>query len=155
MTITSRFQEVFYCASVHEVPHEGETYYVTDGTGDGVFAYDDVSFEAGVEAAEAASEDHYTAFCQAASPCHDTDVAIAVHKDTGLSICFGGVCTPVLNFVDVQDALLDFDFEEEEGSAYVRDHGLYARSSDGADERYLGAVSDEDEAKAEVKRFFD
>lgn len=152
MNTTSKFQEIFYCVAVAEVEHGGETYFVTNGTGDGVFAYTESAFEAGVEAASEASEEHYTAFCDHADPETSHEVARAVHRATGLSICHNGTCDPVLDFVDVDDKLADCDFEED-GFAFVRNHGLYAKLAAGSSELYLGPVSDEQDAEEAIEDF--
>ena len=154
MSLQNRFQEMFYCCQATPVEHEGATYFVTDGTGEGVFAYSEEDFRAGVEAAEGATEEHYSAFCDYTTPETDHELARAIHRELGLSICHGGTCSTVLDFVNVSDELYDTDFEEG-GSAYIKNQDLYVRRCEGADERYIGPVSDDILAWTEIQVFFD
>ena len=82
---------------------QANTYLVTDGTGDGVFAYRIEDVEAWLTTyrplagePEAASETPYGDFVACCHPVTDRDVSIAVMDATSLSICGPGLCAEIL-----------------------------------------------------------
>ena len=101
-TNTNTFTTLFPYSSVEAVVVGDEMYYVTSGTGEGVFAYSKEEFEAGLAAAQAADEEKYTAFCQAADVEESYVVAREVFAGTELQICRNGVCTRVIDFDEDQ-----------------------------------------------------
>jgi len=99
--LIDRFLAMFDCASAVVV----DGYIITSGTGDGVFAYDPEGFEWGIKAAEIVTREKYSEFCAHCEPETDADLARVVYEETGLEICHGGTCDPVLDtdFVEIEE----------------------------------------------------
>lgn len=108
-TLINRWNDLFG-TEIHAIdygPYDGRLFLVTAGTGEGVFAYDAVEFESGLNAAEAAETERYTAFCDACEAEEDEDLARTIFAELDLQICRAGSCSRVV------------DFDEEEKS-YAR-----------------------------------
>jgi len=72
----------------------GHKYIVTDGTGDGCFAYDCKDIQRWLDNR---TSDDYQSFCDACCPEDSIELAVAVYLDCGKVIDEGGSCRPVLD----------------------------------------------------------
>jgi len=99
MGLGERFCAVFGnnpCIGVEVIEVEGIVYYITSGTGEGVFAYDEGEFEYGIDFAEQAKEEKYQEFCDhAEAVCNKPKIAKAIYERLGVQLSNPGACEPM------------------------------------------------------------
>lgn len=109
--LCERFQDLFPDASADPVVLADAVMIVTQGTGEGVFAYTETEFVAGLDAAETLAPGtptsgrslsrEYAAFCEAAEPADRRSAAVEIWREVAVTICSPGSCAPLLSDLDV------------------------------------------------------
>ena len=113
LTVAEHLAQVLYFANpqsmgVHSfdlTSRPDNSYILTSGTGDGVFAYDEDEVRywlANRDDENQAPSEVYEDFCKNCIPLEDLDIAIAVWLQFKLPLCRTGVCSTILSEKDIE-----------------------------------------------------